>query len=86
MDGKPKTILWVRDGCERCEALRKRLADRQLEARPIEAARQGDDPLAAEVMAQLAWQDYALPVVMVDGEFVDSEGLLAQSCQEDARR
>lgn len=72
-----KTILWVKSGCGRCEAAERSLAGAQLEIRPIEVAREGEDPLAAEVMAQLAWQDWEPPVVMVDGEFVEVGEVLA---------
>ena len=80
MSAKPRTILWVKSGCRRCEAAKKALAHAQLELRPIEAAWDGEDPYAAEVMAQLTWQDWKLPVVMVDGEFVQPEELLTRSC------
>lgn len=81
MGNAPKAILWGKNGCERCRALKRRLAGCQLEIRPIEAARAAEDPLAIEVMAQLAWQDRKLPVVMADEESMEPEGLLTQSCE-----
>ena len=77
--GETEIILWVKEGCERCEAVNKRLANHCVTVKPIEAAETGRDPRSVDVMAQVAWQDWELPVVMVDGEFVDLGELLAKA-------
>ncbi|MBL7223190.1 MAG: hypothetical protein ISS72_04995 [Candidatus Brocadiae bacterium] len=80
MQSEHQAILWVKNGCGRCEAAKEALADAQPDVRPIEMAWEGEDPLAVEVLAQLAWQDWELPVVLLADEFVEPEELLAQSC------
>lgn len=80
MQPEHKTILWIKTGSGCCEAAKNALADTRLEVRPFEAAWQGEDPLAAEVLAQLAWQDWQLPVVLLDGEFVEPGEVTTRSC------
>ncbi|HRR82456.1 MAG TPA: hypothetical protein P5532_12845 [Planctomycetota bacterium] len=61
---------WTLPGCSRCEAVKARFAGHEVEERPLEAARRGEDPDAVDVMAQLAYQDHEVPVVRVDGQFM----------------
>ena len=70
----------MKDSCSRCEVIKQRLAGRSIEFRQIEEVQAGRDPLHVEGMAQLAWQDYELPVVLLDGEFVGPAALLNERC------
>ena len=84
MDGKPEGIVWVKDGCPRCAAAKEHLSGRRVESRPIDVVLTGHDPHCVEAMAQLAWQDWQLPVILFDGVFVEPEKLLPKGCSPGA--
>jgi len=65
-----RITIWTLPGCGKCEAAKARFAGQDVEERPLQAARSGEDPDAVEVMAQLAYQDHEVPVVRIDGRFV----------------
>ena len=80
MNEEPEGILWIRDGCPRCAAVKEHLSGRRIECRPIEMVLTGQDPHCVDTVAQLAWQDYELPVVLLDGVFIEPEKLLPEVC------
>jgi len=80
MNATPRGIAWVKDGCPRCAAVKEHLSGRRIECRPIDAVLNGQAPHCVDAMAQLAWQDYELPVVLLDGEFVEPAVLLNEHC------
>lgn len=84
MDGKPEGIVWVKNGCPRCAAIKERLSDRRVEYRPIEVVLSGQDPHRIDALAQLAGQDYELPVILLNGAFVEPEKLLPDTCSSEA--
>jgi glutaredoxin len=69
---EPEGIVCGRDGCPRCAAVKEHLSGRRIECRPIEVVLTGQDPQCVDAMAQLAWQDYELPVVLLNGVFARS--------------
>ena len=84
MDEKPEGIIWFKEGCSRCAAIKASLAGRRIDYRPIEAVLSGEDPHCVDALAQLAWQDYQLPVILLDSEFVEPEKLLPNACFSEA--
>ncbi len=84
MGEEPEGIVWVKDGCPRCAAVKERLLGRRIECRPIEVALSGQDPHCVDAMAQLAWQDWELPVILLDGVFVEPEKLVPKGCSPGA--
>ena len=62
--------IWTLPGCSRCEAVKAALGDGAFEERSLRAARDGEDPDAVDVLAQLAMQDHEAPVVRIDGAFI----------------
>ncbi len=84
MNEEPEGIVWVKDGCPRCAAVKEHLSGRRIECRPIEDVLSGQDPHCVDAMAQLAWQDWELPVILLDGVFVEPEKLLPKACSPGA--
>ena len=84
MDKEPEGIVWVKDGCPRCAAVKESLSGRRIECRPIEVVLSGHDPHCVDALAQLAWQDYELPVILLDGVFVAPGKLLPNACSSGA--
>ena len=80
METTTESILWVKEGCSRCEAIKQSLAGRSIELRPIEAVHDGTDPHSVSAMAQLAWQDYELPLILLAGGFVGPSVFLSEGC------
>lgn len=80
MDEAPEGIVWVKDDCPRCAAAKRHPFNRRVKCRPIGLVLSGQDPHWVDVMAQLAGQDYELPVVLLDGAFVEPEKLLPNAC------
>lgn len=66
--------------CPRCAAVKEHLSGRRIEFRPIEEVVTGQDPHCVDAMAQLAWQDWELPVILLEGVFVEPEKLLPDTC------
>ena len=84
MNSTPEGIVWVKDGCPRCAAVKEHLSGRRVEYRQIEAVPSGEDPHRVDALAQLAWQDYVLPVVLLGGAFLEPEKLLPNACSPGA--
>ena len=84
MDEKPEGVVWFKNGCPRCAAIKVSLAGRRIDYRPIEAVLSGEDPHCVDALAQLAWQDYQLPVILLHGVFVEPEKLLPGACSSEA--
>jgi len=80
MDKRPECIVWGRAGCPRCATIKEHLSSRRVEHRTIEVVLSGEDPHCVDALAQLAWQDWELPVVLLDGVFVEPEKLLPNTC------
>ena len=80
METKPEVILWIKEACSRCQAVKQHLAGRSIQLRPIEAVHNGTDPYAVDAMAQLAWQDYELPLILLCGGFVEPRAFLSEGC------
>ena len=80
METTSEVILWVKEGCSQCEAVKQQLAGRSIELRPIEVVRNGTDPHAVDAMAQLAWQDYELPLILLGGGFVEPGAFVSERC------
>jgi len=76
--------LWIRDGCPRCAAVKEHLSGRRIECRPIEMVLTGQDPHCVDALAQLAWQDWEGPVILLDGVFVAPGKLLPNACSSGA--
>ncbi len=55
MDKEPEGIVWVKDGCPRCAAVKEHLSGRRIECRPIEVVLAGQDSHCVDALAQLAW-------------------------------
>lgn len=81
---EPEGIVWVKDGCPRCAAVKEHLSGRRVDCRPIEMVLTGQDPHCVDAMAQLAWQDWELPVILLDDVFVQPEKLLPKVCSPGA--
>jgi len=45
MDKEPEGIVWVKNGCPRCAAVKERLYGCRIECRPIEAVLDGEPAL-----------------------------------------
>jgi hypothetical protein len=72
-----RVILWTQEDCPLCEGVRNAFAGAaEVEERPASALLSGERP-DREAMTQLAMQDFALPLVQVDGEWADPAGILA---------
>lgn len=71
--------IWTLPGCGKCEAVKKHFAGEAIEERSLQAARKAEDPDAVDVMVQLAFQDHEVPVIRIDGAFVEPQSLLSQA-------
>ena len=65
--------LWTQDGCSLCAQVKEALAGEPLEERDVAQLLSGADK-DDDAMAQLAMQDMQLPVVRIDGQFLDTRG------------
>jgi len=71
-------VLWSQDGCSVCEQVREALAGESIEVRDAARLIDGSEP-NDEAMAQLAMQDFQIPVVQIDGVFVEAAEVLARA-------
>ncbi len=70
-------ILWTQEECPLCANVRKAFAGvAEVEERPAASLLSGERP-DREAMTQLAMQDFALPLVQVDGAWADPAEILA---------
>lgn len=69
-------ILWTQPNCPLCEQVKEVLSGDHLEEHPvtelITGATRND-----EALAQLAMQDMAVPLVMIDGAFINPMDIIA---------
>ena len=80
MGTQPEDIVWGREGSPRCAAVKEALAGRNIEFRQIEEVWAGRDPHCVHALAQLAFQNGELPVVLLDGKFVEPRTILPGQC------
>jgi len=50
MDSTPESIVWVKEGCPRCAAVKEHLSNRKVEFRPIEVVLSGQDPYCVDAL------------------------------------
>jgi glutaredoxin len=68
--------IWTQAGCAMCEKVKQHFTGEGYEESPVTALLSGEDR-NEQAMVQLAMQDMQLPLVMVDGQFVNPREILA---------
>jgi glutaredoxin len=78
-----QVIIWTQEDCPLCAEAKEYFSEDGFEERRAEELLQGNER-NVDAMAQLAMQNMQLPLVSVDGEFVDIVTTLKQSGGEAA--
>ncbi|MBN2712538.1 MAG: hypothetical protein JXR97_08935 [Planctomycetes bacterium] len=73
-----KVILWTQEDCPLCGKVKAAYAENGYEERNAQELIRGDN-VDTDAMTQLAMQNMQLPIVMVDGEFVDPRAVISAS-------
>ncbi|MHC4871020.1 MAG: glutaredoxin family protein [Planctomycetota bacterium] len=72
---KKMVTIWTQEGCSLCEKVKEIFKGKDFEERNAEDLINGDDR-NVDAMTQLAMQNMELPLVMIDGHFVNVFDLL----------
>lgn len=73
---KRNIIIWTQEGCSLCGKIKEMFMENGFEEKNAEDLISGDNR-DIEAMTQLAMQNMELPLVMIDGEFVNAFDLLS---------
>lgn len=65
-----RIILWTQHHCPLCEEVKKKLAGQEYEEKNAGDLILGEEQ-NEEALVQLAMQDMQLPLIMIDGKFID---------------
>lgn len=78
-------VIWTREGCEICHHVKMLLEEQRtcyIDERNADDLVSGGEP-NLDAMAQLASQNMMLPVVQIDGEFVNPATLVGAKDHDD---
>jgi glutaredoxin len=74
--GKMTATIWTNEDCENCKEVKEKLMDKgyTIEERDANELIKGH-VRNIDALAQLASQNMSLPIVLIDGEFIEFENL-----------